>query len=36
VSKINDEGVWMATEIDKSRNSGKADKQKILERFNIQ
>ena len=36
VSKISEEDDWIASEIDKSIKTGKADKQKILSRFNIQ
>ena len=36
VIKISDEDAWIAAEIEKSEKSGKADKQKILDRFNIQ
>jgi hypothetical protein len=36
VSKISEEDAWFASEIDKSIKSGKADKQKVLSRFNIQ
>jgi hypothetical protein len=36
VSKISEEDEWIASEIDKSIKTGKADKQKVLSRFNIQ
>lgn len=36
ISKISDEDEWIAAEIDKSKKSGKADKQKMLDRFHIQ
>jgi hypothetical protein len=36
VSKLSEEDDWIASEIDKSIKSGKADKQKVLSRFNIQ
>jgi len=36
ISKISDEDEWIAAEIEKSKKSGKADKQKVLDRFQIQ
>ncbi|SHK08924.1 hypothetical protein SAMN05444280_1646 [Tangfeifania diversioriginum] len=36
VIPVSDEDEWLAAEIEKSKKSGKADKQKILDRFNIQ
>jgi len=36
ISKISDEDQWIATEIEKSKKSGKADKQTVLNRFQIQ
>jgi len=36
VSKLSEEDEWIASEIDKSIKTGKADKQKVLSRFNIQ
>ncbi|HKJ79791.1 MAG TPA: hypothetical protein VKA10_09660 [Prolixibacteraceae bacterium] len=35
ISKISDEDDWIAAEIEKSKQSGKADKQTILDRFQI-
>jgi hypothetical protein len=35
ISKVSDEDEWIASEIEKSKKSGKADKQQILERFQI-
>jgi len=36
VSKISKEDEWIAMKIEKSKKTGKADKQKIMKRFNIQ
>ncbi len=36
ISKVTDEDEWIASEIEKSKKSGKADKQQILERFQIE
>lgn len=36
ISKVSDEDEWIASEIEKSKKSGKADKQQILERFQIE
>ena len=36
ISKVSDEDEWIAAEIEKSKKSGKADKQKMLERFQIE
>ena len=35
ISKMNDEDEWIASEIEKSKKTGKANKQKIMERFDI-
>ena len=36
IKPVSDEDEWLALEIEKSKKSGKADKQKMLDRFNIQ
>jgi len=36
ISKVTDEDEWIASEIEKSKKSGKAHKQQILERFQIE
>jgi hypothetical protein len=36
ISKVSDEDEWIAAEIEKSKKSGKADKQQMLERFQIE
>jgi hypothetical protein len=36
VSKVSEEDEWIISEIEKSKKSGKADKQKLLDRFGIQ
>ena len=36
ISKVTDEDEWIASEIEKSKKSGKADKQQMLKRFQIE
>ena len=36
INRVSDEDEWLAAEIEKSKKSGKSDKQKMLDRFNIQ
>ncbi|MFW5822580.1 MAG: hypothetical protein ACOCU7_04245 [Tangfeifania sp.] len=36
ISEISAEDEWVTAEIEKSKKSGKADKQKMIERFQIQ
>jgi hypothetical protein len=35
ISKVSDEDEWIASEIEKSKKTGEADKQKVMERFHI-